>query len=341
MPISARVILDSIQPEGVRLTTLVARIPKPIQAEFNTHREASRGDGQLADWLDLSRNSASSRAIPVEKMIWSVQDDPYIPRFTKNQKGMQGVPMEGPDLEEARAAWLAARDEAIDNVRWLLALEVHKQDANRLIEPFMHVDVVVSSVAWANFHAQRIHPMAHPAMQDIASAICVALGESVPKELYHGDWHLPFITEEVYGELPRSAEDAPMLIVAAWPDAAELARPAGQGRHRRSRRMAGHRRGVAQREINIGVAIHVGDPVAPGAGQVEREPAGPLVHPGHRHASEEVVGAVVQRTTRRVPLGVDAALTREQLGQARAVDGRHRWLPVSRGWWGRRRDRPG
>ena len=186
MPISARVILDSIQPEGVRLTTLVARIPKPIQAEFNTHREASRGDGQLADWLDLSRNSASSRAIPVEKMIWSVQDDPYIPRFTKNQKGMQGVPMEGPDLEEARAAWLAARDEAIDNVRWLLALEVHKQDANRLIEPFMHVDVVVSSVAWANFHAQRIHPMAHPAMQDIASAICVApipspaIGYSMP-----------------------------------------------------------------------------------------------------------------------------------------------------------------
>ena len=35
---------------------------------------------------------------------------------------------------------------------------------------------------------------------------------------------MPFITEEVYGEMPKDEGAAPMLIVAPWPDAAELSR---------------------------------------------------------------------------------------------------------------------
>ncbi|MEE0705772.1 MAG: class I tRNA ligase family protein, partial [Adlercreutzia sp.] len=34
---------------------------------------------------------------------------------------------------------------------------------------------------------------------------------------------MPFITEEVYGELPHGEGDAPMIIVAPWPDANALA----------------------------------------------------------------------------------------------------------------------
>ena len=34
---------------------------------------------------------------------------------------------------------------------------------------------------------------------------------------------MPFVTEQVYGEMPKEDDAAPMLIVAAWPDAGELA----------------------------------------------------------------------------------------------------------------------
>ena len=50
--ISAKVLADSITPDGKRLTTFEIKVPRIILAEFNTHRV-------------LSRNFASSRAIPV------------------------------------------------------------------------------------------------------------------------------------------------------------------------------------------------------------------------------------------------------------------------------------
>ena len=48
---SARIILDSISPEGYRLTTMEVTLHRFVLAEFNTARV-------------FSRNSASSRAIP-------------------------------------------------------------------------------------------------------------------------------------------------------------------------------------------------------------------------------------------------------------------------------------
>ena len=75
--INAKIVADSMSPEGVRLTTLQLRYPRFILAEFNTHRV-------------FSRNSSSSRAIPVKKMLEQVQTDPAMPVWWgKNQPGMQ------------------------------------------------------------------------------------------------------------------------------------------------------------------------------------------------------------------------------------------------------------
>lgn len=59
MSYAAKILADSISLAGVRLTTMEVTFPRIVLAEFNTHRM-------------LSRNSASSRTIPVEKMIWRV-----------------------------------------------------------------------------------------------------------------------------------------------------------------------------------------------------------------------------------------------------------------------------
>ena len=42
MGYSARVLLDSVSPAGVRLTTLEVTFPRFVLAEFNTHRVMSR-----------------------------------------------------------------------------------------------------------------------------------------------------------------------------------------------------------------------------------------------------------------------------------------------------------
>jgi hypothetical protein len=90
-----KIIADSVSPAGVRLTTLQITFPRFILAELNTHRM-------------LSRNSASSRAIPVNKRIQQIMADPFIPeQFGRNQKGMQAHHnLEGEDATLAHEIWM-------------------------------------------------------------------------------------------------------------------------------------------------------------------------------------------------------------------------------------------
>src|ERR1700678_3637074 len=79
MTITAKIVTDSVSPQNVRLTTMQLRYPKFLHGEFMTHRV-------------FSRNASSSRAIPVERMIQDIMDDPAMPVFWgKNQPGMQAI----------------------------------------------------------------------------------------------------------------------------------------------------------------------------------------------------------------------------------------------------------
>lgn len=180
----AGILADSISPSGVRLTTMVVTMPRIVLAEFNTHRV-------------FSRNSASSRAIPVEKRIKMVEDDPFIPlSFGSNQKGMQaGAALDGEDAEWAQSDWIGALRDAIKWAKSLARRGVHKQIANRLLEPFCPHTVIVTSTEWANFFALRCHPAAQPEIRLCAEAMRSALHSSVPTPKRPGEWHLPLIND--------------------------------------------------------------------------------------------------------------------------------------------------
>jgi thymidylate synthase ThyX len=182
---SAKILADSISPGGVRLTTMEVVMPRIILAEFNTHRM-------------FSRNSASSRAIPVEKMIKMVQENPYIPSaWPKNQKGMsasENVADENTDRCVGR--WVKARNAAVEHAQQLLEYGVHKQIANRLLEPFLWHTVIVTATEWSNFFHLRDNPQAHPEIQKVAELMRDALAASTPIELKYGEWHVPLIHEE-------------------------------------------------------------------------------------------------------------------------------------------------
>lgn len=175
----ADVLADSIGEHGVRLSTLEITIPRPYLAELNTHRV-------------FSRNSESSRAIPTEMRIQQVMDKPYIPEFRARAKGMGGGEfLEGLEYEEAKRVWLNARDAAVWSAKALL--HISKDDANRLLEPFMWQTIIVSSTEWMNFLNLRDHEGAAIPMQRIAPLMRKAMEKSVPELVHVGEWHLPLV----------------------------------------------------------------------------------------------------------------------------------------------------
>lgn len=184
MPISARVLCDSISPQGQRLTTMEWTFPRVILAEVNTHRM-------------LSRNAASSRAIPTEKLIQRVVDEPFVPEFRLNQKGMQaGEALDDGDAAAARCAWLNARDEAVARARQMHQWNIHKQYVNRLLEPWMFCTIIVSATDWANVWHLRCSPEAEPSFQAVATMAREAMAASEPKEVPAGWWHWPLIEDQ-------------------------------------------------------------------------------------------------------------------------------------------------
>lgn len=206
MTIEAKIICDSMSPNGVRLTTFVLKYPRFIHSEFMTHRM-------------FSRNASSSRAIPIEKQMKMIEDEPAMPlEFRKNQKGMQaGAALKEHEQEKAKQLWLFAMDMALTHAKELALLGVHKQYVNRLLEPFAHITVVCTATDWNNFFALRHHSMAQPEIAELAKQMWEAYCDHVPTLVTSGKWHLPFITKEdieaASGELQTMSE---YVKVTAW-----------------------------------------------------------------------------------------------------------------------------
>jgi hypothetical protein len=181
MTITAKIVADSISEDGIRLTTFQCRYPRMIHAELMTHR-------------DFSRNGRSSRAVPVKRLLLEAV---YVPHFMKNQPGMMAseeLTME--EFEEAVAIWNAMAAVCKDGVKRLGELGVHKQWANRPLEWFGYIDVLITSTNWANFFALRDEVGAQPEIDTLAKLIKTELANSKPKLLQPGEWHLPYIMDE-------------------------------------------------------------------------------------------------------------------------------------------------
>lgn len=183
--ISAQVIEDSLSPEGVRLTTMQLRYPRAIHAEFMTHRV-------------FSRNSSSSRAIPVHRLVQDVQDDPFFPiSWGSNQKGMQaGEELKGEDRKIAWTEWEIALDNSIQQAQNLANIGAHKQLVNRILEPFSHINVIVTATDWENFFTLRCHQDAEPHIRLLAQRMRDAQNQSTPRQLSRRDIHVPYLTPE-------------------------------------------------------------------------------------------------------------------------------------------------
>ncbi len=179
--ISAKIICDSVNPNNQRLVTYVLTYPRFIHSELMTHRT-------------FSRNAASSRAIPIQKMIRAVWNEPAMPvSWGVNGKGMQAKgELTGWRRTACIWSWLLGCRLACI-VSWLLSrMGAHKQIANRVTEPWAHMTTIVTASELPNFFNLRAHKDAQPEFQALAFAMLRAYADSIPKRLAWGEWHLPF-----------------------------------------------------------------------------------------------------------------------------------------------------
>ncbi|NQZ53290.1 MAG: FAD-dependent thymidylate synthase [Piscirickettsiaceae bacterium] len=196
--ISAKIIADSINSNGDRIRTVQLRYHRYIHGELMTHRL-------------FSRNAASSRAIPVKKMIEQVRTDPATPiHWGRNQPGMQAnVELDAVRKEYAMLAWQQAANTAARKAEILLQADAHKQITNRILEPFQFMQTVVTATEWENFFNLRIHKDAQPEIQELASCMYEAMEKSRPVHMSDQCWHLPYV--DIFSEF-GSMKDEQLFI---------------------------------------------------------------------------------------------------------------------------------
>ena len=179
--IECQVIADSIM-GGTRITSVQVKYPRFILPQLNTHRV-------------FSRSTASSRAVPTTKLIDMVRKEPVVPvHWGQNQAGMVAEQQ----LDKGRAAaaesvWREAAHFAANTAQLLADIGVHKQVVNRILEPFMWAETIITATEWDNFFKLRIADDAQPEIQALAKAIKKAMDESVPVQR---PWHLPYLSED-------------------------------------------------------------------------------------------------------------------------------------------------
>lgn len=188
--IQAKMICDSTTEGGVRISTFEVQYPRFIHSEVMTHRM-------------FSRNSSSSRAIPVSKILEQVLENPATPiHVGKNQAGMVAESeLSGCDKDRAVSIWKNAADSASSFSSELSSIGVHKQLCNRITEPFQYMKVLITATEYKNFFYLRNHKDAQPEIAELAKVMQEEYNNSTPRTLKAGEYHLPYI-------ITKSTEDS-------------------------------------------------------------------------------------------------------------------------------------
>lgn len=180
--IKVTLLKHSVSESGQQIASFECEYHRLFHAEVMTHRV-------------FSRNAASSRAIPIKKAIEQVKKFPAMPVFWgKNQSGMQAKEeLAGINKSLAQLLWNIGGYCAGTVVGLMDKVGLHKQLANRLLEPFQMIKVVITATSYDNFFYLRNHEAAQPEFQELAKLMWETLNGSTPQELKAGEWHLPYV----------------------------------------------------------------------------------------------------------------------------------------------------
>ena len=167
---------------GKEIVTFELVYPRMVHAELMTHRM-------------FSRNAASSRAIPISKVVEMVRDNPATPsHWGINQPGMQArQEFTGDALEQIQRLWDDAAYSAANFSEVMANMGAHKQVANRVTEPYQWMKVVLTYTEGNNWYWLRDHTDADPTIHELARKMWQAVSTKTPFVIYPGEWHVPYV----------------------------------------------------------------------------------------------------------------------------------------------------
>lgn len=189
--IKAKLLLcsENLYVPGSRIYTFELEYPRFIHAEFMTHRV-------------FSRNAASSRAIPITKVIEDIENNPAQPVwYGKKQSGMQAKEeLNSVDIEFSKEVLQDIRNETISAAIRLDSLGLHKQLTNRILEPYQMIKVIMTTTHLENWFWLRDDDDAQPEIQVLAQVMQQAIEDYWTNQtiqvLREGQWHLPYVHTE-------------------------------------------------------------------------------------------------------------------------------------------------
>jgi hypothetical protein len=124
----------------------------------------------------FSRNARSSRAVPSRILL---TEPIFIPVFGMNKPGMQSDIVAPENLQmKWRNEWQDLASVCREYVERWSSEGMHKQHANRPLEWFGWIDVLVTSTYWENFWTLRISEYAQPEFDELAKRMKAAMHDS-------------------------------------------------------------------------------------------------------------------------------------------------------------------
>ncbi len=181
--IKAKIVQDSSLPTGERLLTFSVMYGRLIHSELLRHRAASH-------------SVKSSRAIPTHKYRAEVMENIYVPvKFGTKKKGMQaGEPTFLTKFYGEKIWKLSSKFACF--FHWMMEkFGIHKEVANRVLEPYVWVEetITVEADALKEIANLRVHDDAQEDVRRIVEEMVYEMDRSTPVELNQGQWHVPYV----------------------------------------------------------------------------------------------------------------------------------------------------
>lgn len=181
--IKAKIVQDSSLPTGERLLTFSVMYGRLIHSELLRHRAASH-------------SVKSSRAIPTHKYRAEVMENIYVPvKFGTKKKGMQaGEPTFLTKFYGEKIWKLSSKFACF--FHWMMEkFGIHKEVANRVLEPYVWVEetITVEADALKEIANLRIHDDAQEDVRRIVEEMVYEMDRSTPVELNQEQWHVPYV----------------------------------------------------------------------------------------------------------------------------------------------------
>lgn len=244
---TAKMICDSMFRRS-RLCSVEVEFPRPYLAEFNTHARFSRNSASSRAMPTLKRLITVLKRPYVPNSFGTNKAGMQAGEFLSGSDQEKAVAnwLVGRDIAVIQAFYLAGGHDEIMQAAKKAGMEkegtclceqttelvkkyefskflfqqdrgLHKQHANRVIEPYSFHTVITTATHWRNFFGLRNSNKAQPEANDFGIVIARAIMNSTPVELEIGQWHLPYISME-------DREEEPDQTILAWASAGKCAR---------------------------------------------------------------------------------------------------------------------